>query len=54
MLETDKRLLKLSNKVRKKSSKSETLENGETNKKALKYVNETSKILNESVYEKNQ
>ena len=53
MLETDKRLLKLSNKVRKKALKViEALENGETNKKALKYVNETSKILNQSVYEK--
>ena len=36
MLETDKRLLKLSNKARKKALKViEALENGETNKKAL-------------------
>ena len=53
MLETDKNLLKLSNKARKKAVKViEALENGETNKKALKFVNDASKDLNASVYEK--
>lgn len=53
MLETDERIHKLSNKARKKALKViEALENGEINKKALKFVNDTSKILNDSVYEK--
>lgn len=53
MLETDKSLLKLSDKARKKALKViEALENGETNKKALKFVNEASKELNDSVYKK--
>ena len=53
MLETDKSLHKLSNKARKKALKViDALENGETNKKALKYVNEASNVLNSSVYEK--
>lgn len=53
MLETDKSLLKLSNKARKKALKViDALENGKKNKKALKFVNEASDILNSSVYEK--
>ena len=53
MLETDKSLLKLSNKARKKALKViDALEEGKTNKKALKFVNEASAILNSSVYEK--
>lgn len=53
MLETDKSLLELSNKARKKAVKViEALENGETNKKALKFVNDASKDLNASVYKK--
>jgi agmatinase len=53
MLETDKSLLKLSNKARKKALKViEALENGKKSKKALKFVNEASDILNNSVYEK--
>jgi agmatinase len=53
MLETDKSLLKLSNKARKKALKViEALEDGTTNKKALKFVNEASATLNTSVYEK--
>ncbi len=53
MLETDKSLLKLSNKARKKALKViEALEKGTTNKKALKFVNEASVTLNNSVYEK--
>ncbi len=53
MLDTDKSLLKLSNKARKKALKViEALEEGTTNKKALKFVNEASVTLNSSVYEK--
>lgn len=53
MLETDKHLLKLSHKARKKALKViEALEEGKTNKKALKFVNEASGILNSSVYQK--
>jgi agmatinase len=53
MLETDKSLLKLSNKARKKALKViEALESGSKNKKALNFVNEASAILNSSVYEK--
>ena len=53
MLETDKSLHKLSNKARKKALKViDALEKGETNKKALKFVNEASVTLNTSVYEK--
>jgi len=53
MLETDKSLLKLSHKARKKALKViEALEDGKTNKKALKFVNEASVTLNTSVYEK--
>jgi agmatinase len=53
MLKTDKSLLKLSNKARKKALKViEALEKSETNKKALKFVNEASVTLNKSVYEK--
>lgn len=53
MLETDKSLLKLSNKARKKALKViQALEDGKTNKKALKFVNESSATLNTSVYEK--
>lgn len=53
MLETDKSLLKLSNKARKKALKViDALEKGTTAKKALKFVNESSETLNNSVYEK--
>jgi agmatinase len=53
MLETDKSLLKLSNKARKKAVKViEAFEKAESNKKALKFVNEASITLNTSVYEK--
>jgi agmatinase len=53
MLETDKSLLKLSNKARKKALKViDALENGKKNKKALKFVNEASDVLNNSVYKK--
>ena len=53
MLKTDKHLLKLSHKARKKALKViEALEEGKTNKKALKFVNEASAILNSSVYQK--
>ncbi|MGA1933368.1 agmatinase family protein [Arcobacter sp. YIC-464] len=53
MLETDKDLLKLSNKARKKAVKAiEALENGSKNKKAIKFVNEASDILNDAVYKK--
>ncbi|RXI47449.1 arginase [Malaciobacter mytili] len=53
MLETDKKLLKLSNKARKKAIKViEALEKGKSNKKALKFVNEASIELNSSVYNK--
>jgi len=53
MLETDKSLLKLSNKARKKAVKViKALEEGKENKKALKFVNEASTILNTSVYQK--
>ena len=53
MLETDKSLLKLSNKARKKAIKViDALEAGKTNKKALKFVNGASAVLNNSVYEK--
>ncbi len=53
MLDTDEDLLKLSNKARKKALKViEALEEGKTNKKALKYVNEASTTLNNSVYKK--
>jgi len=53
MLETDKSLLKLSHKARKKALKViEALIDGKTNKKALKFVNEASVTLNTSVYEK--
>ena len=53
MLETDKSLLKLSNKARKKALKViDALEKGTTAKKALKFVNESSVTLNNSVYEK--
>ena len=53
MLETDKSLLKLSNKARKKALKViEALENGKKSKKALNFVNEASDTLNNAVYEK--
>jgi len=53
MLKTDKRLHKLSNRARKKALKViEALENGKTSKKALAFVNEASKVLNNAVYEK--
>lgn len=53
MLETDKDLLKLSNKARKKAVKViHAFEQGKTDKKALKFVNEASDILNSSVYKK--
>ncbi|WP_323586195.1 agmatinase family protein [Aliarcobacter butzleri] len=53
MLETDKSLHKFSNKARKKALKViEALEDGKTNEKALKFVNEASATLNSSVYEK--
>ena len=53
MLKTDKHLLKLSHKARKKALKViEALEEGKTNKKALKFVNEASATLNSSVYQK--
>ena len=53
MLETDESLLKLSNKARKKAVKViESFEKGKSNKKALKFVNEASITLNNSVYEK--
>lgn len=53
MLETDKSLLKLSNKARKKALKViQALEKGTTKKKALNFVNEASKTLNDSVYKK--
>ena len=53
MLKTDKSLHKLSNKARKKALKViEALENGKTSKKALEFVNEASKVLNNAVYEK--
>ena len=53
MLETDKSLFELSNKARKKALKViKALESGKKNKKALKFVNEASEILNDSVYEK--
>lgn len=53
MLNTDKELLKLSNKARKKAVKViEALEKGKSDKKALQFVNDASNELNESVYEK--
>ncbi len=53
MLETDKKLFKLSNKARKKAIKViEALEKGKSNKKALKFVNEASIELNSSIYNK--
>ena len=53
MLNTDKELLKLSNKARKKAVKViEALEKGKSDKKALEFVNDASNELNESVYEK--
>ena len=53
MLETDKSLYKLSKKARKKALKViDALEKGETNQKALDFVNEASVTLNTSVYEK--
>jgi len=53
MLETDKGLLELSNKARKKAIKViDAIEKGNENKKALKFVNEASVILNKSVYKK--
>ena len=53
MLETDKKLLKLSNKARKKALKViDALENGKKSKKALNFVNEASDTLNNAVYEK--
>src|SRR5574344_1186817 len=54
MLETDRRLLKLSDKARRKALKVIfALEDGKSpSKKALKLVNEASHTLNESVYEK--
>ena len=53
MLDTDKSLLKLSNKARKKARKViDALEKGKKSKKALNFVNEASEILNTSVYEK--
>ncbi len=53
MLETDKKLHKLSNKARKKAIKViESLEKGKTDKKALEFVNTASKELNESIYKK--
>ena len=52
MLDTDKSLLKLSNKARKKARKViDALEKGKKSKKALNFVNEASSILNTSVYE---
>lgn len=52
MLETNKEIAKLSNKARKKAIKViEALENNKTDKKALKYVNEASEVLNKFVYE---
>ncbi|WP_418185980.1 agmatinase family protein [Aliarcobacter vitoriensis] len=53
MLETDKYVLKLSNKTRKKALKViDALECGENCKKDLKYVNELSRVINNEVYEK--
>jgi len=53
MLETDKYVLKLSNKTRKKALKIiENFENKESLKKDLKYVNEVSKAINSYIYEK--
>ena len=53
MLDTDKSLLKLSNKARKKAKKViDALEKGKKSKKALNFVNEASATLNTSVYEK--
>lgn len=53
MLETSKDLLKLNNKARKKALKViQALEEGKVKKKALNFVNESSKILNDSVYKK--
>jgi len=53
MLETDKDLLELSNKARKKAIKViDAIEKGNEDKKALKFVNEASDILNTSVYKK--
>lgn len=53
MLETDKTLFELSNKARKKALKViKALENGKKSKKALKFVNEASEVLNNLVYEK--
>ena len=53
MLQTDKSLLKLSHKARKKALKViVALEKEKTNKKALKFVNEASNTLNKSVYDK--
>jgi len=52
MLETDKYVLKLSNKTRKKAQKViEAFESKENCKKDLKYVNEVSKAINSYVYE---
>ncbi|WP_418179869.1 agmatinase family protein [Aliarcobacter lanthieri] len=52
MFETDKYVLKLSNKTRKKALKViEAIEAGENCKKELKYVNEVSKAINSNVYE---
>ncbi|MDY0180433.1 agmatinase family protein [Aliarcobacter skirrowii] len=52
MLETDKHLLKLSNKTRKKAIKViEALENEESDKKSLKFVNNVSNALNSYVYD---
>ncbi len=53
MLKTDKKLLKLSNKARKKAIKViEALESNSTDQKALDFVNKASNILNDSVYKK--
>ena len=53
MLETDKELLNLSNTARNEAIKViEALENGKENHEALEFVNEASKKLNSSVYEK--
>lgn len=53
MLKTDKKLLKLSNKARKKAVKViDALEKSQTNQKALNFVNEASIILNDSIYKK--
>ncbi|OCL83872.1 agmatinase family protein [Arcobacter porcinus] len=53
MLETDKKIHKLSNKARKKAIKViESLEDGKIDNKSLKFVNEASKIVNSLVYEK--